>query len=172
MLLSLALLMAVVGGFLLLVPRHHHDPVQPVDYRGDLRIFAADAPFQVLAPAGLPADWKVTSFSTVPPDQPNKGTASLHMGIVVDQSPRTYAALEESNEPVGPFLDRIGVPPVTGSVMVTGNPWQVRRDDAGHTSLSRTANGVTVIVTDGGGKGGATQQQLENLAGSLQPVAG
>lgn len=172
MLLSLALLMAVVGGFLLLVPRHHHDAVQPVDYRGDLRIFASDAPFQVLAPTGLPAYWKVTSFSTVPPDQPGKGTASMHMGMVVDRSPRTYAALEESNEPVGDFLDRIGVPPVTGSVTVAGNPWQLRRDDAGHTSLSRTTGGRTVIVTDGGGKGGATQEQLETLAGSLQPVTG
>jgi hypothetical protein len=172
MLLSLALLMAVVGGFLLLVPRHHHDAVQPVDYSTDLRIFAADAPFQVLAPVGLPAYWKVTSFSTVPPDQPGKGTASLHMGNVVDRSPRTYAALEESNEPVADFIERIGVPPVTGSVTVAGKPWQLRRDGAGHTSLSRTADGMTVIVTGGGGKGGATQQQLETLAGSLQPVAG
>jgi hypothetical protein len=172
MLLSLALLMAVVGGFLLLVPRHHHDAVEPVDYQGDLRVFAADAPFRVLAPAGLPAYWKVTSFSTVPPEQRGKGTASMHMGMVVDRSPRTYAALEESNEPPGDFLVRIGVPDVTGSVTVAGNAWQLRRDDAGHTSLSRTANGATVIVTDGGGKGGATLQQLETLAGSLQPVAG
>lgn len=172
MLLSLALLMAVVGGFLLLVPRHHHDAVQPVDYRGDLRIFAADAPFRVLAPAGLPAYWKVTSFSTVPPEQPGKGTASLHMGIVVDRSPRTYAALEQSNEPAAAFVSRIGVPPVTGTVTVAGNPWQLRRDGAGHASLSRTASGVTVVITDGGGKGGASLQQLETLAGSLQPVAG
>jgi hypothetical protein len=143
-----------------------------VDYRGDLRVFAANAPFQVLAPVGLPAYWKVTSFSTVPPDQSGKGTASMHMGMVVDQSPRTYAALEESNEPVADFVSRIGVPPVRGSVTVAGNPWQLRRDGAGHTSLSRTAGGMTVIVTDGGGKGGATQQQLETLAASLQPVTG
>jgi hypothetical protein len=172
MLLSLALLMAVVGGFLLLVPRHHHDAVQPVEYRGELRVFAADAPFQALAPAGLPAYWKVTSFTTVPPEQRGKGTASMHLGLVVDRSPRTYAALEQSNEPVGAFVERIGVPEVSGSAMVAGEPWQLRRDDAGHTTLSRTANGSTVIVTDGGGKGGATLQQLETLAGSLQPVAG
>jgi hypothetical protein len=172
MLLSLALLMAVVGGFFLLVPRHHHDAVQPVDYRANLRIFARDAPFQVLAPAGLPAYWKVTSFRTVPPEQPGKGTASMHMGIVVDRSPRTYAELEQSNEPAGIFAARIGVPPVTGSVTVAGAAWQLRRDDAGHTTLSRTGGGRTVIVTDGGGKGGATLQQLETLARSLQPAAG
>lgn len=172
MLLSLALLMAVVGGFLLLVPRHHHDAVQPVDYRADLRIFAINAPYQVLAPSGLPAYWKVTSFTTVPPDQPRKGTASMHMGIVVDRSPRTYAALEESNEPAGDFAARLAVPSITGAVTVAGNSWQVRRDDAGHTTLSRTAGGRTLIVTDGGGKGGATLQQLETLAASLQPAAG
>jgi hypothetical protein len=108
----------------------------------------------------------------VPPDQPGKGTASLHMGLVVDRAPRTYAALEESNEQAASFIERIGVPPVTGSVTVAGEPWQLRRDGGGHTSLSRTENGLTVIVTDGGGKGGATQQQLETLAGSLKPVAG
>jgi hypothetical protein len=169
---SLALLMAVIGGFLLLVPRHHHDAVTPVDYSGDLHIFAADAPYRVLAPAGLPADWKVTSFTTVPPEQPGKGTASLHMGMVVDRSPRTYAALEESNELAATFAGRLGVPSVTGSVTVAGQPWQLRRDDAGHTALSRTVGGTTTIVTDGGGKGGATLQQLEALAGALQPVAG
>jgi YD repeat-containing protein len=172
MVLSLALLMAVVGGFLLLVPRHHHDAVKPVDYRGDLRIFAADAPFTVLAPAGLPAYWKVTSFNTVPPEQPGKGTASMHMGIVVDRSPRTYAALEQSNEPAAAFAARVGVPAVTGTTTVAGDVWQLRRDGAGHTSLSRTADGRTVIVTDGGGKGGATLQQLEALAAALRPVAG
>ena len=108
----------------------------------------------------------------MPPDQPGKGTASLHMGLVVDRAPRTYAALEESNEQAASFIERIGVPPVTGSVTVAGELWQLRRDGGGHTSLSRTENGLTVIVTDGGGQGGATQQQLETLAGSLKPVAG
>jgi hypothetical protein len=167
MILSLGLLLLVTIVLFALVawPRHHPDPVHTIDYSTQLQVFSREAPYPVLAPAGLPAYWKATSFTV---GTPVSNQASLHIGFVVDQSPRTYAATEQSNEPRVTFLKRLNVPPVTGSTVIGGQTWQVRQDSSGHTSLSRVAGGGSfIVVTDGGGAGGATRAQLTELAGSL-----
>jgi Protein of unknown function (DUF4245) len=167
MVLSLGLLLLVTLVLFALVawPRHHPDPVKTVDYSAQLQVFSREAPYPVLAPEGLPPYWRATSFTV---GVPASDQASLHIGFVVDQSPRTYAAVEQSNEPTAAFVRRLKLPPVTGSTVIAARTWQVRTDGAGHTSLSRpSAGGAFVVVTDGGGAGGATRPQLTELAGSL-----
>lgn len=172
MVLSLGLLLLVTVVLFVAVawPRHHPDPVRTVDYSGELQVFSHESPYQVLAPEGLPSYWKATSFTVGTPGTGTPAQASLHIGFVVDQSPRTYAAVEQSNEPRISMLKRLSVPPVTGSTVIGGQSWQVRTDGAGHTSLSRVSGGgAFVVVTDGSGSGGATRAQLTLLAASLVP---
>ena len=52
--LSMIILIGLVLLLVSVLPRHHHDPVQEVDYRGRLAVLAGAVPYQLLGPAGLP----------------------------------------------------------------------------------------------------------------------
>lgn len=170
MVVSLGVLAAGIGVFVLLLPKHHHDPVMTVDVQSELSVLVNDAPFTVLAPQGLPAQWRATSIRTSVPDQARSGAASLHIGYVVDRRPRTYAALEESNGPADTFVrQQLGSTVAAGTVSVAGESYTERRNAGGYVSLARTAGGVTVVATGGGRSGGAILADLEVLVGSLRP---
>jgi hypothetical protein len=166
--LSMIILIGLVLLLVSVLPRHHHDPVQEVDYRGRLAVVAAAVPYQLLGPGGLPPQWKATSVRS---DLADAGRAEVHVGFVVDRAPRTYAALEQSNAPTADFLKRTA-PGLTdrGDVSVGADPWRVYRDGAGHVALVRTAGSATVVVSDGGASGGASEADLLVLAGSLAPL--
>jgi hypothetical protein len=141
------------------------DVAQPVDQ------FARHSPYETVAPRALPSYWKPTSVRAVSPGASPAGAdvAELSIGYVVDHSPRTFARLDETNAPDG--IDRLlGERPVARTVVVNGQSWQSRPDDAGHNALTRVVDGATIIVSDGGGKGGATITQLSALAAALVPV--
>lgn len=170
MVVSLGVLAAGIGLFVVLLPKHHHDPVMTVDVGAQLSVLVHDSPFAVLAPAGLPADWRPTSIRTSVPDTARSGPAGLHIGYVVDRTPRTYAALEESNAPADAFLrQQLGDTVAAGTVTAAGKPYTVRRNAGGYVSLARTADGITVVATGGGRSGGASLGDLEVLVASLQP---
>lgn len=170
MILSLGVLLVGVVLFVALLPKHDRDPVREVDVVPQLDVLARAAPYPVLAPRGLPPEWRPTSIRTTVPETRTGGTAELTIGYVVDRPSRTYAELDESNAPPEAFLRReLGDRPVTGSVRVGAVTYEERRDTAGHLALTRTANGVTVVVSDGGGRGGASREDLLVLAGSLRP---
>ncbi len=170
MTLSLGVVMAGVLLFALFMPRGGGDAVKAVDTAAPVTAFARSAPFAVVAPVGLPGFWKATSIRTDAPSGASRTqTVELTIGYVVDRSGnRTYAQLNEGNasDAVKRILaDR----PVTGAVEVAGESWQERRDDAGHLALTRQAGDVVLIVSDGGGKGGASPADLSTLAASLRP---
>lgn len=170
MILSLGVLLAGVVVFVVLLPKHDRDPVRQVDLVPRLDVFTRAAPYPVLAPEGLAPEWRPTSIRTTVPETRTGGTAELTIGYVADRSARTYAELHESNAPpAGLLRGTLGDRPVTGTVRVGGAVYQERRDDAGHLALTHTANGVTVIVSDGGGRGGAARADLIVFAGSLRP---
>ena len=104
-------------------------------------------------------------------DLADAGIAEVHVGFVVDRTPRTYAALEQSNAPAAGFLERT-LPGLTdrGDARVGAGGWRVYRDGAGHVALVRTAGPATAVVSDGGGSGGASEAALLVLAGSLAPL--
>ncbi|WP_462187146.1 MULTISPECIES: DUF4245 domain-containing protein [unclassified Frankia] len=173
MALSLAVVMAGVLLFVIFVmPRGSDEPtVKVVATSEPMAAFARQAPYSPLGPAGLPSYWKPTSIRlTLPTGGADGGPAEATIGYVVDRPDhRTFARFVESNAPTA--VQRIlGNRPANGTVDVEGVAWQQRRDGDGHLALTRTDGGVTVIVDDGGGKGGANQADLVTLAASLRPV--
>jgi len=167
--LSMIILIGLVLLLVSVLPRHHHDAVQEVDYHGRLAVLAGAVPYRLLGPVGLPPEWKATSVRA---DVADAGRAEIHVGFVVDRDPRAYAALAQSNAPASDFLKRT-VPGFTdhGSVRAGGTAWRVYRDGEGHLAFVRTAGSATAVVSDGGGSGGAGQADLLVLAGSLAPLS-
>jgi hypothetical protein len=171
MVLSLAVVAIGVLLFAVFLPRGG-TAVKVVETAQPVQEFARHAPYGTLAPRGLPSYWKATSVRAVSPGASPSGAnvAELSIGYVVDQHPRTFARLDETNAPDG--VDRLlGERAPARPVVIAGRSWDSRPDDSGHNALTRTVNGATVIVSDGGGKGGATMAQLSALAAALAPVA-
>ncbi len=170
MVLSLGVVMLGVALFTLFMPRGGSDPVTAVDTVAPLAAFARSAPFDVAEPAGLPGYWKATSIRTQPPPGASRANAvELRIGYVVDRpGNRTYAQLNQGN--ATDAVQRVlGDRPVTGTARLAGEPWQERRDDAGHLAFTRQVGDVVLIVSDGGGEGGASAADLGILATSLRP---
>jgi hypothetical protein len=175
MLLSLGVVMAGVLVFVIFVmPRGDREQaVKVVDTTVPLTSFAGQAPYELLAPAGLPEAWKPTSVrSRVSSSSGASGgdVAEITIGFVVDEpANRRYAVFAASNAP--DVVQRlIGDRPVTDSRLIGGLQWDERRADSGHLAFTRTVGDVTFLVDDGGGSGGATEDDLVRLAASLRPV--
>jgi hypothetical protein len=119
--------------------------------------------FQVLAPVGLPAGWRVTSENYT---MPGDGAADWHVGYLIPQN--AYAELEQTTEPIGGFLSDAGSDAAeVANVQISGVTWQ---EYTGTTPaalkilLVRTATGdLTELVA-----GSAPLAQLEQLAASLK----
>ncbi|WP_035921538.1 DUF4245 domain-containing protein [Frankia sp. QA3] len=174
MILSLAVVTAGVLVFVIFgMPRGSDETaVKVVATAEPMAAFARQTPYTPLAPAGLPGYWKSTSLRLTGPTGSSDGgdIAEATIGYVVDRPDhRTYARLRESNAP-NAVQKLLGNRPARATVNVNGVPWEQRPDDDGHLAISRTDEGVTVVIDDGGGKGGAAQADLVALAESLQPV--
>ncbi|CAO5181619.1 Secreted protein [Frankia sp. AiPs1] len=176
MVLSLGVVMAGVALFVIFVmPRGGDEQaIKVVETTQPMAAFARQAPYTPLAPVGLPMDlWKANSLRVLLPagGSSDSTTAEATIGYVIDRpGHRTYARLRQTNAPDG-VQRLLGDRPARGSVNVDGVPWQSRPDDQGHLAISRTEDGVTVVVDDGAGKGGgATQPDLITLAHTLRPV--
>jgi hypothetical protein len=177
MALSLAVVMAGVFAFVFFVlPRGSDEhAVKVVDNAaGSVAAFARQAPYSVVAPAGLDDDlWKPTSLRVQAPGAvqgADTDLAVLTIGYVVDRKgDRTYARYEVSNAPDA-VQRLLGNRPVTGHRTIAGESWEERRADDGHLALTRAADGSTVIVDDGAGSGAARLADLESLAASVRPV--
>jgi hypothetical protein len=186
MVLSLAVVMAGVLIFVIFVmPRGDREAdVKVVETTAPLAAFARQAPYEVVTPAGLPLTWKATSVRTRLPSSgtsPSGSTGSsggtsddnlaeVTIGYVIDEpDQRRFASFVSSNAPDA--VQRVlGDRPVTGEQVVDGMAWQRRSDGDGHLALTRTSGEVTVIVEDGGGEGGAVEDDLVRLAASLRPA--
>lgn len=163
--LIVAMLVCLLAGLvILLMPRRNDNAIPRADYRSDLTGLVATAPYQVLAPEGLPPQWYPTSTRLT---GRVGGPVSWHLGF--NTPGKEYAALEESNETpdgAGNFVDRMtsqGHP--DGTAQIAGATWDRRfRPDKKQRSLVRELPGVTIVLT-----GTASYEELAVLAGSLKP---
>jgi hypothetical protein len=156
--------LVVVGLVILITPSRNEGAMPRADYQGDLSGLRAIAPYQVLAPQGLPPQWYPTSTRL---NGHTGGPVSWHLGFYTPQ--KEYAALEESNETpdgAGNFIDRMtsqGHP--DGTAQVAGATWaRTFRPDKKQRSLVRRLPGMTLVLT-----GTASYEELAVLAGSLKP---
>lgn len=166
MLLTLAVIGAVVAVIYLLVPRPDQDYVPPVDVKVAVEqaVSADQAP--VVEPA-TPQGWSVTSARLEPAG--DGLPAVWQLGYLTDED--TYAALHVTAEPTADWITAAtGNGYETGVQEVDGQPWRtfVGKDDGRTYLLSVTPGRATVVG------GSAVLDDLVALAGATQqaPVAG
>jgi hypothetical protein len=164
LILVIALAVLFLGpGRRMIFPGDQAHPLPHASYGQNVRAAAEVAHHRFLAPSGLPGGWTSTSArNSTDPQAP----ATLHVGFVTPK--HKYAGLEESTGPAEAFLAKklgTGAQDRRGSVDVGGQTWQRRTNSQGEKALTRTADGLTAVVT-----GSASRAELRTLAGSLRPV--
>lgn len=154
MVLSLAVVFAVVAGVLAAIWRPAPDPVRVVDYRAPAASARAAADFPLVAPEGLPGGWRATSVRF----QPEDGVRGpvWHVGFLTPGD--AYAEVGQAGDAAGLLRARLPGWRVDGTVDVAGRLWQ-RRTDGTERALSR--GGVLVSGT-------ASYAELAVLAASLR----
>ena len=151
--------------FIVAVPMDRASSPTTISYHADLTVMTRTAPYEVVAPAGLPASWSPVNSGVAEGGANGTGTVTWRLGYVTPSG--TFAALEETNAAAAAFIRRLtnsGTPqsPVTAG----GRTWAASENsERGQRSLAVTSPaGVTLVVT-----GNASWAQLRTLAGSLRP---
>jgi Protein of unknown function (DUF4245) len=144
---------------------HAAEPVT-ISYAGDLATLSRLAPYQAVAPVGLPAGWQPVSSGLAVGGANGAGTVTWQLGFMTPDG--ALAAVTESNMSAAALIRQMtndGTAP--SPVRVNGQAWSLSsvpaRDQRSMYFIS-TAH-LTVVVT-----GNATWAQLRQLAGSLRPV--
>jgi len=157
---SLAVVGVLVALFFLFSEQGGPEPVKVIDYTGTLERARQQAPYRVLAPEGLAAEWRATSARV---EAPAPGVTTWHVGFVTPQD--EYAGVEQSDGPSADFVaEQTSGAQRAGTQEVAGTTWERwaggSRD---RRALVRRIGGVTVVVT-----GSASYGELAELAGALR----
>jgi len=168
MVISLAVVFAGIGVFVLLLPKSPHAKVNEVPYLPAAKSLARDSSLPILVPDPLPAGWQSNYVRVGPAD-------ALHIGFVLDA--KRFARLDETANPDAAFYRDAHVPSdrASGTPAVSEQPpegFEVRRD-GGHVALVKSLRGGGVLViSDGGTASSASQSELVTLAKSLREQTG
>jgi hypothetical protein len=164
MVLSLLVVGAAIGVFLLLLPRSQHQKVTPVEYLPTARALAHDTSLPVYVPDPPPPGW-VANYVRVGP-----GPAALHVGFVL--SAKRFARLDETAKPDSGFYDDANVDPSTSPVDPAGISlpagFELHRSGSHAALLRHLPGGGVLMISDGGTSSGATLPELADLARSLK----
>jgi hypothetical protein len=157
---SLLVVLALVFVVVALNARPHPDSeVRRFDYSGVLTQARDRAPYDVLAPIGLPDTWVPTSARTARTDE----EVTWHVGFVTPDG--DYAALEQSDGDPERFVDRFSDDGAdAGRVEIGRATWRrVEGGDPEPRALVLEGGAVTTVVA-----GNADWAELRVLAASLQ----
>ncbi|UED88357.1 DUF4245 domain-containing protein [Streptomyces profundus] len=162
MVLSLALICAAtfVAYFLMFNDGGGQDPVRTVEYEVASATAARAAPYPVLVPEGLSADWRATSVRFEP--QGAHG-ATWRLGFV--NPDEDYVALAQADGAADDFVRSVTQQAEdTGATeRVDGRDW-ARWEGEKYDALVLSEADVTTVVM-----GTAPMDQLARMAGALEP---
>lgn len=141
---ALVVLLAVVGVYTLMQSLNRPEPpnpVQTVDYRRDVSYAKAQAGFDLVAPAALPAGWKATTVNFT-----DGARAHWHLGCLTDKG--RYVGLEQGDEPVADMVKAyVDAQPARGrATTIDGSRWATYTDGGGDLALVRRAGRTTTLV--------------------------
>jgi hypothetical protein len=127
------------------------------------RAVAQLAGYQVLVPRGLSDDWRPTSVRTDAGSASAGDPVTLQIGWLTPAE--EFAQYVVSDDPKAAALtDVLDDATENGTEQVDGDTWQRLTTERGETALTRTEGTATLVVT-----GSASDEELQTLAGSLQP---
>ena len=128
------------------------------DYTVALKQARDNAPYDVLAPVGLPSAWRATSART----RTAGDRVTWHIGFVTPNG--DYAALEQSDaDPENVLAELVGGGSDAGRVRIDGAVWRrVEGGEHADRALVLDAEPVTTVVL-----GGSSWRELRTLAEAL-----
>jgi hypothetical protein len=142
------------------------DTVREVDPASTVQLAAARASYPVVAPSGLPEGYRPTSARTDAGGAEAGDPVTLEIGYLTPSA--EYAGFVVSDDARAEAVDAVlGGAEEQGTAELGGRTWTRGTTERGETVLSRTADGVTVLVT-----GSATEEELATVAGAVQPYPG
>lgn len=154
MFLSLAVILVPILVIMAFFTRTTDTPVRPVDVAPVLAQAKAEAPFPVVSPQGLPADWVPTRATWVPAGKPDQ-TGKVSTGSVWTTgwlSPgKVYVAVVQTDANVDVHVKketRDGRR--DGQRDLQGRTWEQYRSDDDRTRalVARDAKAATIVVGD------------------------
>lgn len=138
-----------------------NDRMPAVDYSDVVSGFGQVTHHPALGPAGLPTTWRANAANL---SGSSAADERLHIGFATPGS--RYAGVDETTgDPAALIHDVLGPrgAATTGTTTIDGAVWDVRTSDRGERSLTRTVDGLTIVVT-----GNARPADLDVLCGSLR----
>lgn len=139
--------------------------VQTVDPSSTIQLAAARASYPLLAPAGLPDDYLVTSARTDAGQAEEGDTVTLEIGYLTPSE--EYAGFVVSDNPgAGAVVDVVTDGEEEGDVEIGGETWQRLTTGREETAFVREVDGVTVAVT-----GSASDDELRAVAAAVEPYS-
>lgn len=142
------------------------DPVQEIDPSSTVALAAARAGYPVLAPSGLPEDYRPTSARTDAGNAGEGDPVTLEVGYLTPSE--EFAGFVISDDPrSAPVASVLDGAVDRGTVTLGGEEWARSTTTRNETALSRTVGEVTVLVT-----GSASDAELEAVAEAVRPYSG
>jgi hypothetical protein len=140
--------------------------VQVVDPSSTVQLAAARAGYPVVAPQGLPDDYRTTSARTDAGKATEGDPVTLEIGYLTPEE--EFAGFVVSDDPrADPVATVLDGAERDGTVDVGGRSWDRSTTERGETVLSREDDGVIVLVS-----GSAGEDELEAVAAAVRPVSG
>ncbi|GAA4208066.1 DUF4245 domain-containing protein [Microbispora amethystogenes] len=158
---ALLVCIAGVGLFLLVTPQSRTEHIPRVQYGIDQANAVRAAPYEVVAPRQVPANW-VPNSSRLTQDG---GVVTWRLGFATGE--REHAMVAQSDErPIAGFVNRMtNTDKPGGSRQIDGVTWEERvRPDKNQRSLVRVLPDHAVVVT-----GTAGWSELSALVHTLAP---
>lgn len=151
------------GGFSFSPGKASGGDSQTADVQGGFANAGRTTEFPVVVPKGVPASWHASSFSMTPAPGTTAAPPTARGGWLTETG--SYITLIQSSGAVAAVLTaEIGVAAgrTTGSVTAGGAQWATGPGVRQEVAWSRTANGVTLVIT-----GNAVPADFQKLAAAV-----
>jgi hypothetical protein len=160
MLISLVVVFAAVGLFVVLLPKSPHAKVMEVEYLPASRQLARDTTLPIYAPQPLPAGWQANyiRFSNAPD--------GIHIGFVLKAE--KFARLDESLKPDAAFYAASHVPTQKAAEPSPVAGYELRKAGGHYAMVRQFSGGGVLTISDGGTLSAASLSELVTIVKSLQ----
>ena len=142
----------------------NEETVREVDPASTVQLAVARAGYAVLAPAGLPEEYRPTSARTDAGNASEGAPVTLEIGYLTPSE--EFAGFTISDDArAQPLRAALDGATEDGSVDVGGEPWARVTTERGETALTREVGDVVLLVT-----GSAPEDELRTVAAAVRPA--